>query len=190
MTHKPQLSYTILTSIVLILCCLNSCAQNKTVFASDSLKQKRNDSLQTKVTNTSPIPQTLKADSIINYAKKFIGLNYRRGGTSNRGYDCSGFTMMIFAKYGTRLPHTSAGQGLIGVEVNTKNIQKGDLIFFRGRNRRGSRIGHVGMVVSEKGKPVVFIHSSVGDGVRYDNLDSPYYRKRFVKVTRVVRWEQ
>ncbi|MES2654160.1 MAG: C40 family peptidase [Bacteroidota bacterium] len=190
MNAKPQTLPYFSLVILLVVCGLYACAQNKTIAAADSLKRKSNDSSQVKVTNESQIPKTLKADSVIKFAEKFIGLNYRRGGTSNRGYDCSGFTMMIFAKYGVRLPHTSAGQGLIGIEINTKNIQKGDLIFFKGRSRKGLRIGHVGMVISNKGEPVRFIHSSVSDGVRIDFLDSPYYRKRFVKVNRVVRWEQ
>jgi cell wall-associated NlpC family hydrolase len=98
--------------------------------------------------------------------------------------------MMVFAKYGIRLPHTSAGQALIGLEVNSKNIQKGDLIFFKGRSRRGRRIGHVGIVISERGQPVKFIHSSVSDGVREDWLSGDYYKKRFVKVMRIRQWEQ
>jgi cell wall-associated NlpC family hydrolase len=176
--------------IFLILCCLFSFSQSINKGKLDSLSSTLNDSLRQKVTVWGLLPKNFVADTMINFGKKYIGLHYMRGGTSNRGYDCSGYTMMVFAKYGIRLPHTSAGQALIGIEVNNKNIQKGDLIFFKGRSRRGRRIGHVGIVISERGQPVKFIHSSVSEGVREDYLLSSYYKKRFVKVMRVKQWEQ
>lgn len=125
-------------------------------------------------------------DTLLEFARGFKGRRYRRGGTGSRGFDCSGFTMVVFARFGYRLPHTSAGQSLFGIEVPRKNARKGDLIFFKGRSRRSKRIGHVGIVVSNKAEPIRFIHSSVEDGVREDRLDSEYYRRRFVKITRVL----
>jgi hypothetical protein len=44
----------------------------------------------------------------------------------------------------------------------------------------------VGIVISKPGEPVRFIHSSVGDGVRIDRMDADYYRKRFIRVARVL----
>lgn len=180
----------LLMCIFLILCFLGSSSQSLNKGKVDSLSATLNDSLASKVTVWGLSTQNAVADSMIKFGKKYIGLHYRRGGTSNRGFDCSGYTMMVFAKYGIRLPHTSAGQALIGIQVNSKNIQKGDLIFFKGRSRRGRRIGHVGIVISERGQPVKFIHSSVSDGVREDWLLSDYYKKRFVKVMRIRQWEQ
>ncbi len=134
----------------------------------------------------SEIAAHTRADSIINYAYTFLGNKYRRGGTSSKGFDCSGYTLTVYNKFGVKLPHTSAGQGLMGYAVNKSNVSKGDLIFFRGRNRRSNRIGHVGIVISEKGQPVRFIHSSVSSGVRIDRLDYDYYRKRYVKAVRIL----
>lgn len=173
-----------------ILISKNAFCQKNNGVRTDSILAVYNDLDSVKVTHEYVKGKLLKADSMIHYGKKYLGLHYRRGGTSNRGYDCSGYTMTVFAKFGIRLPHTSAGQALIGIEVNSKNIQKGDLIFFKGRSRRGKRIGHVGIVVSERGQPVRFIHSSVRDGVREDWLLSDYYKKRFVKVMRVTNWIQ
>jgi cell wall-associated NlpC family hydrolase len=126
-----------------------------------------------------------RADSLIMYAYTFMGDRYRRGGTSAAGFDCSGYTMTVFKKYGIKLPHTSAGQGLVGVPVTKQNIKKGDLILFKGRSRKGMRIGHVGIVISEKGEPVRFIHSSTSEGVRIDRLEYDYYKKRYVKTVRI-----
>ncbi len=128
---------------------------------------------------------TLRIDSLINYSYSFIGKRYRRGGTGATGFDCSGYTMTVFKKFGIKLPHTSAGQGLVGIQISRANIKRGDLIFFRGRNRRSVRIGHVGIVISGKNEPVRFIHSSTSEGVRIDRLDFDYYKKRFVKAVRI-----
>lgn len=126
-----------------------------------------------------------RADSLIQYAYSFMGDRYKRGGTTSSGFDCSGYTMTVFKKFGIKLPHTSAGQGLVGVPVTRENIKKGDLILFKGRSRKGSRIGHVGIVISERGEPVRFIHSSTSEGVRIDRLEYVYYKRRYVKTVRL-----
>ena len=126
-----------------------------------------------------------RIDSLVIIAHQYLGNRYRRGGASTAGFDCSGYTMTVFKQLNIKLPHTSAGQGLIGVTINQKNIQKGDLILFRGGNRRSRRIGHVGIVITEKGEPVRFIHSSTSEGVRIDNLNASYYRNRYVKAVRI-----
>jgi cell wall-associated NlpC family hydrolase len=128
----------------------------------------------------------ISPDTLIQYAFSFSGKRYRRGGTTINGFDCSGYTMMVFKKFGIKLPHSSAAQSLVGIEVSRKQIRKGDLIFFRGRNSRRRGVGHVGIVISEKGEPVKFIHSSTSSGVRVDLLESPYYKKRYIKTTRVL----
>jgi murein DD-endopeptidase / murein LD-carboxypeptidase len=132
------------------------------------------------------VKKKLQPDSVLAYAKTFLGDRYQRGGTSTKGFDCSGYTMMVYRKFGIKLPHTSAGQSFIGVEIPKKLISKGDLLFFRGRNSRRRGIGHVGIVISEKGEPIQFIHSSTSSGVRVDRLDAEYYKKRYMKATRVL----
>lgn len=126
-----------------------------------------------------------RADSLVNYAYTFMGNRYQRGGTGAKGFDCSGYTLTVYKAFGISLPHTSAGQGLVGISVPRAQISKGDLILFKGRSRKSSRIGHVGIVVSEKGEPVRFIHSSTSEGVRIDRLDFVYYKKRYVKTVRI-----
>ena len=134
-----------------------------------------------------PVPVRIsRADSLLSFAYRYLGDRYRKGGTGAHGFDCSGFTRKVFAQYGILLPHSSAAQGLMGFAVPAKKCRKGDLIFFSGRNRKRRSIGHVGIVISKPGEPVRFIHSSVGDGVRIDRMDADYYRKRFIRVARVL----
>lgn len=133
------------------------------------------------------LPQKPIIDSIIGYAFSYMGRNYRRGGTGATGFDCSGYTMMVFKNFGIKLPHTSAGQALVGTEIKIKNVRPGDLVFFRGRNRNSKRIGHVGIVISKPGEPVAFIHSSVTGGVRIDKVEFPYYKTRYIKAVRILK---
>lgn len=178
---------------MLILICLLACQSitGQVALFPDSSDELTDTSESVKVPSELPdvfIVTTNKPrriDSLVNYAYAFLGDRYRRGGTGAKGFDCSGFTLTVFKRFGIKLPHTSAGQGLVGYEVNLKNIMKGDLILFRGRNRRSRRIGHVGIVISEKGQDVRFIHSSTSEGVRIDRLDYDYYKKRYVKAVRL-----
>lgn len=127
-----------------------------------------------------------KRDEVVKFATHYMGLRYRRGGSTERGFDCSGFTSYVFRNFGVKLPHTSAGQSYYGIEVPRDKITKGDLIFFKGANIRRRSIGHVGIVISERGQPVCFIHSSTSGGIRIDYLDDRYYRLRYVRTRRIL----
>lgn len=152
------------------------------VIEDDTLEIPKDTAVSQKIAVATP---NTRVDSLIQYAYTFIGDRYRRGGTGTKGFDCSGYTMTVFKHFNIKLPHTSAGQGLVGVSVPKQNIRKGDLILFKGRSRKSRRIGHVGIVISEKGEPVRFIHSSTSEGVRIDRLDYLYYKRRFVKAVRL-----
>jgi cell wall-associated NlpC family hydrolase len=164
---------------------LNAAVAQNVIPSQDTLERDIDTAVAQTITLITKLTSVTKVDSLIQHAYSFIGDRYRRGGTSTKGFDCSGYTMIVFKKFDIKLPHTSAGQGLVGVEVNKTNIKKGDLILFKGRGRRNRRIGHVGIVISEKGEPVRFIHSSTSDGVRIDRLEFDYYRKRYVKAVRL-----
>ena len=127
-------------------------------------------------------PESLEGDAyfkerekIINYAKKQIGTPYVWAGNSPTGFDCSGFTCYIMKEFGKELPRRAVDQHQNSRKIKEKNVQKGDLIFFD----NGAGISHVGMVVSEKGKPIVMIHASSSKGVILTELEkSDYWRKR------------
>ena len=127
-----------------------------------------------------------KRDEVVKFATHYMGLRYRKGGSTERGFDCSGFTSYVFRNFGVKLPHTSAGQSYYGIDVPRDKITKGDLIFFKGANIRRRSIGHVGIVISERGQPVRFIHSSTSGGIRIDYLDDRYYRLRYVRTRRIL----
>lgn len=138
-------------------------------------------------TTTSFYDQIPLVSDLIHFAKQHLTARYRSGGTSPRnGFDCSGFTRFCFNRFGITLPHSSAAQGNVGVEIDKEEAQPGDLIFFKGHSAGGSRIGHVGLITEVIGNRIKFIHSAWNGGVRYDYLHASYYQRRFMGVRRVV----
>ncbi|MCM1111233.1 MAG: C40 family peptidase [Clostridium sp.] len=127
-------------------------------------------------------------ESLVDYAKKYVGTRYRRGAKGPTAFDCSGFTSYIFRNFGYTLSPASSLQGIQGEPVSMSEVEVGDLMFFSGR-RGGKTVGHVGMVVDvdrETGA-VKFIHASTSRGVVIDNYpDGGYYSKRFLHARRVL----
>ena len=80
------------------------------------------------MTNTS-----LDGSSIIDVADNLGGVPYVRGGTTPRGFDCSGYTSYVFAQLGVDLPRTSAQQAAWADKVSYEDRQVGDLMFWSGR---------------------------------------------------------
>ncbi|MGE5581913.1 MAG: NlpC/P60 family protein [Bacillota bacterium] len=108
---------------------------------------------------------------MIDFAKSFLGISYVYGGDSPQGFDCSGFTKYIYAKFGIILPHKADRQTAVGAEVpSMEELAPGDLVFFK---TKGSKIiNHVGIYLGDNR----FIHASSGYGaVRISPLDSGYY---------------
>lgn len=117
--------------------------------------------------------------SLIETALACRGISYRSGGTSRSGFDCSGFTRYVFAKYGVSLPHNSAAQSRLGTAVSREDLQAGDLVFFE-TYRRG--ISHVGIYVGDN----KFVHAPRhGRRVSVDSLGSSYYAPRYRGARRV-----
>ena len=114
-------------------------------------------------------------DQILITAKKQLGTPYVWAGSSPDGFDCSGFTSYVMSKNGSKLPRRAVDQFNDAPKVKVKNAQKGDLVFFD----NGSGVSHVGIVVSEKGSPLMMIHSSSSKGVIItDVTKSAYWTKR------------
>lgn len=118
---------------------------------------------------------SISRNKIVANAQKHLGTPYVWAGSSPSGFDCSGFTSYVMKDFGKELSRRSEDQYNEGKKVKDKNVQKGDLIFFS----NGSGISHVGIVVSEKGQPIVMIHASSSKGVIITDIaSSEYWMKR------------
>lgn len=122
---------------------------------------------------------------LINNAMNFLGVRYRGGGTTTAGMDCSGMVTAVFNLFDIKLPRSSHDMALVGEKVDSSDIKKGDLIFFRTNGRKV--INHVGVVIEKIGDEIKFIHSSTSKGVVVSSTNEPYYKRTFAQVNRIIK---
>jgi len=112
---------------------------------------------------------------LLKYAEKFIGTKYVYGGTTPKGFDCSGFTDYVFQSQDINLPRVSNDQYLQAKKVKEKSVVPGDLVFFSS----GGKVTHVGIVYSVEDGKIFMIHASSSKGVTITNIiDNGYWEKR------------
>lgn len=117
-------------------------------------------------------------DLLVRVTRGFLGAPYRFGGNNIRGIDCSAFVKTIYNIFGVDLPRTAREQSHIGLLVEKGSLQEGDLVFFNTRRP----LGHVGIYIGNN----EFIHASYRKkAVRIDNMDAPYFSRRFVRAVRL-----
>jgi cell wall-associated NlpC family hydrolase len=128
-----------------------------------------------------------RGDSVVNYAKTLLGKPYKYGSCTPDGFDCSGFVSYVYGHFNIPITRSSYTMAEEGIPIPLKEATKGDLIFFKGTNLKDPTVGHVGIVISEKGHPVQFIHASSGanKAVVITDLSSSNYTARFLKVKRL-----
>jgi len=127
-------------------------------------------------------------ESIEKIARLFMGVPYLWGGTSAKGFDCSGYTKTVFRANGVELQRDADQQSVQGAPVTLEGdlaqLRKGDLVFF-GPRAGVTRITHVGIYLGDK----LFIHCA--GKVKLNSFDpaSPLYseslRGRLVNARRL-----
>jgi cell wall-associated NlpC family hydrolase len=98
---------------------------------------------------------------VVDYAKKFLGMTYRWGGSNpSTSFDCSGFTQYVLGKFGVHLPRISYQQANYGTRTDLGKLQAGDLVAWdnSSRNQGADHIAlYIGggqiMEFSRPGKP-------------------------------------
>ncbi len=134
----------------------------------------------------------LTADNVERTAKSFLGIPYLWGGTSVKGFDCSGFTKTVFRLNGMDLSRDASQQISLGDDIQAgdqfENLLKGDLLFFgeKESDEKPERIVHVGIYLGNG----EFIHASGDVHINSLNPAAPNYneyeRNRFVRAKRLI----
>lgn len=132
----------------------------------------------TLTTNTVEASQLTYKDKAITEGKKVIGTPYKWGGTTTKGFDCSGFTSYAYKKAGKTIPRTTTDQYKRGKAVTKKQLQKGDLVFFQTYKKGASHVG----IYMGKGQ---FIHASSTKGVSIASLENSYWKSKFYGAKRL-----
>lgn len=109
---------------------------------------------------------------LLSHAYRYQGVRYVFGGTTPRGFDCSGYTQYVFRKAGVRIPRTSQAQYRASRKIKRAHLRPGDIVFFTTYMRGAS---HCGIYVGN-GK---FIHASSSRGIRVSSLSEAYWSRRY-----------
>jgi len=126
--------------------------------------------------------QPLSTAAAVALAKRFIGLPYLWGGTSTFGYDCSGFTQMLYRQMGVAIPRDSGPQarwdGFAPVERSA--LEPGDLLYF---GKSADKITHTGMYIGG----AEFVHATAYGNpvVQVSRLDDPHWSTLLVACRRL-----
>lgn len=121
---------------------------------------------------------------IIEKAEEYLGVSYGFGNKTDIKTDCSGFTKLVFKEFGLLLPDSAALQAKYGYKVDLKDLQIGDLLFYRTYKKEPSHVA----IYAGNGQ---IIHASYrGKKVQYDDIDKGYYKKRFMYAKRLALNEQ
>jgi gamma-D-glutamyl-L-lysine dipeptidyl-peptidase len=133
----------------------------------------------------------LKPGNLVTTAESFMGIPYLWGGTSTKGFDCSGFVKTIYYLNGIILSRDASQQFRYGTRIRMRresfpdSLRKGDLLFFGSGGRGRPKPTHVGMYIGN----TEFIHCS--GMVKINSLDSTranfsrFRRDAFLGVRRI-----
>jgi hypothetical protein len=115
-------------------------------------------------------------DHLVQTAKRYIGVPYKWGGESAvTGFDCSGYTMVIYQQNGLNLPRSSRQQWKAGKPITPRQLLKGDLVFFA--TSGGKRVSHVGIYLGGD----KFLHApGKGRKIKTASLADRYFKSRYL----------
>ncbi|GMO00245.1 C40 family peptidase [Parageobacillus thermoglucosidasius] len=129
--------------------------------------------------HTSSAEAAVNPGLLIAEAKKLIGTPYRYGGTTPKGFDCSGFVYYTHKKVGKILPRSSNQMYQKGKAVHKSNLRPGDLVFFNtSKTKKG--VSHVAIYIGNNR----IIHA-VSKGVKIDSLSNSYWKSKYVGAKRL-----
>jgi len=116
-------------------------------------------------------------DKLISNALSLQGIPYVWGGTSRKGFDCSGFVQYVFKASGISLPRTAAEQYKLGVPVSRDELRPGDLVFFQTYAPGATDV----RIYIGGGRTL----GAASEGVGIHSLTESYWSKRYLGARRI-----
>lgn len=121
----------------------------------------------------------VKGKEIVSRAAKYKGVPYVFGGTTTKGFDCSGYVQYVFKDCKAKLPRLADEQALQGIFVTQKQLRPGDLVFF---TTYAPGASHVGIYAGDG----QFWSASSSKGVILSSLKEEYWKQRYFGARRVL----
>ncbi|WP_295670449.1 NlpC/P60 family protein [uncultured Mucilaginibacter sp.] len=124
---------------------------------------------------------------LLAFARGLAGTPYKYGSADpEQGFDCSGFVTCVFNHFGIRVPRPSVDFTFVNQLIDIKKAKPGDLILFTGSDSSAHIVGHIGIIVSNHGSDLKFIHATSQQdlGVTETAL-THYYQVRYIETIRV-----
>lgn len=121
----------------------------------------------------------VKGKEIVSRAAKYKGVPYVFGGTTTKGFDCSGYVQHVFKDCKAKLPRLADEQALQGIFVTQKQLRPGDLVFF---TTYAAGASHVGIYAGDG----QFWSASSSKGVMLSSLKDDYWKQRYYGARRVL----
>lgn len=94
-------------------------------------------------------PGSSADDRAVTAIKSYIGTPYVWGGSTPKGFDCSGLIQYVWKQNGVNVPRTSQQQWKAGSQVQANALRPGDAVFFAGSDGTMQSPGHVGMYIGD-----------------------------------------
>jgi peptidoglycan endopeptidase LytE len=126
------------------------------------------------------------APSIITLGRRLRGTPYKFGAgpyPRSRRFDCSSYLQYIFGRNGVKLPRNSRAQARVGRFITLRDVEPGDLLFFRRDRYSDNRIGHVGVDIG--GGRMLNTYKSP-PGVTISRWRSPFWLKRHITTREIL----
>ncbi|MEO5909961.1 MAG: C40 family peptidase [Pelobium sp.] len=123
-------------------------------------------------------------EALVAYALTLEGVPYIYGEQDpEKGFDNSSYVNYVFQHFQIEVPRHTTEFAKTGKQIPMASAGPGDLILFSSSETVKNTVNHVGIITTEKGKPISFIHATSGKrkGVVVTNMNS-YYQKRIIAV--------
>jgi len=154
---------------------VTSCSSTKHVSSASSDTKK----LQQKYASILGIPSSeISNVKLYSFIDDWMNAPYKYGGKSKTGVDCSGFAEILLQDvYGRTVCCSSAEIFSECKSIPVKNLNEGDLVFFK---INSSSVSHMGIYLANH----KFVHATTQAGVTISDLNDAYYQKYFYKAGR------